>query len=256
MSPEGTPLGADGMPTDAISVGRLQYQASGERFSGFLAAPGKLSGLRPGIVVVHDAWGVGKLVELKAQMLAELGFIALAIDLYGESIKPQSLDECRAQVARFKADPDLLRARALAGLDALKELADVDADRLAVIGFCFGGMAALEMARAGAECAAIVSFHGLLTTSRPAHTGSVKAKILVCTGADDPLVPAADVDAFVREMREAEVDCQTIIYNGAQHSFANPFASSNPGIAHHPSSDRRSWIAMRNHFAEAFASST
>ena len=236
------------------SLEPLRYQCGGGDFTGILAQPTELSGLHPGIIVVHDAWGVGNLVKLKVRMLAELGYIALAVDLYGEGVQPKSLEECGEQLNRFKRDPDLLRARALGGLQTLKSLPNVDARRTAAIGYCFGGMTVLELARAGADCTAIVSFHGLLTTSRPAAPGSVKARLLVCTGADDPMVPAGDVNAFVQEMRDCRADCQIVIYSGAQHSFANPFASDKPGIAHHPLADKRSWIAMRNHLSEAFDS--
>jgi dienelactone hydrolase len=241
------------MSTNPISLESLRYSVNGADFTGILAVPVESAGTCAGIMVVHDAWGVGNLVKLKIRMLAEIGYVALAVDLYGAGVQPKSLVECRAQLDRFKADPNLLRSRALEGLRTLQALPTVDARRTAAIGFCFGGMTVLEMARAGADCAAIVSFHGLLGTTQPAAPGSVKTKLLVCTGADDPMVPAADISAFVQEMRQANADCQTIIYSGAQHSFANPFASNNPGIAHDPRADNRSWLAMQNHLSEAFA---
>jgi dienelactone hydrolase len=238
--------------TDSISIEPLRYQIGGAEFTGIVAQQRSQSGLRPGIMVVHDAWGLGNLIKLKARKLAELGYVAFGVDLYGAGVLPKSMDECRVQLDRFRAEPDLLRSRALHGLEVLKSLANVDGGRIAAVGFCFGGMTVLEMARAGADCNAIVSFHGLLGTSGPAASGSIKAKLLVCTGADDPMVPASDVSAFLEEMRNAAADCQTIIYSGAKHSFANPFASNNPGIAHHPAADERSWQAMRTHFAEVF----
>jgi dienelactone hydrolase len=242
------------MSTNPMSIEPLRYNVDGNDFTGLLAIPAEPATSRAGIMVVHDAWGVGNLIKLKIRMLAELGYVALAVDLYGEGVQPKSLDDCRVQLDRFKADPNLLRRRALAGLKTLQSLSTVDARRTAAIGFCFGGMTVLEMARAGADCAAIVSFHGLLGTTQPATLGTVKAKLLVCTGADDPMVPAADITAFIEEIRQAKVDCQTIIYSGAQHSFANPFASNNPGIAHDPRADSRSWLAMQQHLSEAFDS--
>lgn len=242
------------MADDAVSLHSLEYRCGTTRLEGFAAVDNRQSGPRPGVVIAHDAWGVGEHVKLRARMLAELGYVALAIDLYGDGIKPQTMNEARAQVDQLRSNPDLLRERALAGLNALAALTDVDRSRLGAIGHCFGGTTVLEMARAGVDCAVIVSFHGILTTSRPAQAGSIKSRLLVCTGAEDPLVPLNDVTAFQLEMRAAAADCQTIIYNGAQHGFANPYSSNNPGIAHHPAADRRSWMAMRNLFDEAFGS--
>jgi dienelactone hydrolase len=242
------------MANDAITERPLLYRCGDAELSGILTKDDSQLGLRPGVVIVHDAWGLGDLVKLRGRMLAELGYTALAIDMYGGRRKPKTMDEAKVQLDVFKADPKLLRARAMAGLEALARQPDVDNSRLAAIGYCFGGMTVVEMARAGAKCAAMVSFHGILTTSMPAQAGALNTRLLVCTGADDPLVPASDVDAFVQEMRAAKADCQTIIYSGAKHSFANPFASNNPGMGHDPLSDKRSWMAMQAHFAEAFAS--
>jgi dienelactone hydrolase len=236
----------------SVSIDRLPYSGDGLQFSGYVARDDRQVGARPGIVVVHDAWGVGENVKMRANMLAELGFVALVADLYGEGNAPRALEDARAKVEFFKSNADVLRERIIAALGALVAQPDVDSARLGAIGYCFGGTTVLELARAGADCAAVVSFHGLLTTSKPATTRSIKSKLLVCTGAEDPLVPFEDIAAFLEEMRAAEADCQTIIYSGAQHGFANPFSSKNPGISHNAEADRRSWAAMRAHFAEAF----
>jgi dienelactone hydrolase len=230
----------------------LPYRAGDIELSGLVARDDRQAGARPGIVVVHDAWGMGENVKMRVRMLAELGFIALAADLYGEGNAPRIVDDARAKVEYFKSNVDALRERIVAGLDALASQRDVDPARLGAIGYCFGGTTVLELARAGADCAAVVSFHGLLKTSRPAAARSIKSRLLVCTGAEDPLVPFEDIAAFQQEMRIAGADCQTIIYSGAQHGFANPFSSKLPGISHHVDADRRSWAAMRAHFAEAF----
>jgi dienelactone hydrolase len=228
------------------------YRAGDVQLSGFVARDERLSGSRPGVVIVHDAWGVGENVKQRAAVLAELGFIALVADLYGEGNAPRVVDEARAKVEYFKSNLDVLRRRVIAALDELASQQDVDRARLGAIGYCFGGTTVLELARAGADCAAVVSFHGLLKTSKPAAPGSIKTKLLVCTGADDPMVPFEDIAAFQQEMRFAAADCQTIIYSGAQHGFANPFSSKVPGISHHVDADRRSWAAMRAHFADTF----
>lgn len=230
----------------------LTYACDGVPLSGLLALDEGADRPRPGILIVHDAWGLGENVKMRAQMLAELGYVALCADIYGEGVRPAVIAEAQEQVTKFQADPQLLRARARAGLDTLAAHPQVDPSRLAAIGYCFGGMTVLELARAGAPCRGIVSFHGLLKTTLPARPGTIPAKLLVCTGGEDPLVPIDDVAAFQQEMREADADCQTIIYSGAKHSFANPFASDNPGIGHHPDADRRSWAAMLALFGEVF----
>lgn len=240
------------MDEEAPKLRPLPYVCGDDRLTGLLAVDETATSPRPGILIVHDAWGIGENVKMRAQMLAKLGYAALCIDIYGDGIRPSVIAEAQQQVDRFKADPNLLRARAQAGLDALAALPQVDASRLGAIGYCFGGMTVLEMARAGAACGAIVSFHGLLTTSKPAAPGDIRAKLLICTGAEDPLVPMDDISAFQQEIREAGADCQTVIYSGAKHSFANPFTSNNPGLGHHPDADRRSWAAMLALFDEVF----
>ncbi len=242
------------MGEDAQKLHPLSYTCGGTSFSGFLAYDETIDSPRPGILIVHDAWGIADNVKMRAQMLAELGYVALCADIYGDAVRPSSIPEAQGQVDKFRADPELLRARVRAALDTLAAQPQVDANCLAAIGYCFGGMTVLELARTGAPCRCIVSFHGLLKTSRPAQPGAITAKLLVCTGGEDPLVPYEDVVAFQQEMQETKADCQTIIYSGARHSFANPFASNSPGIGHHPDADRRSWAAMLALFAEAFGS--
>lgn len=236
-----------------VSIDPLAYRAGDVQVSGYLARDASQAGRRPGVVVVHDAWGVGENVKMRARMLAEFGYVALVADLYGEGNAPRGVDEARAKLDFFKSNVDVLRGRIIGAVESLAMQPDVDNARLGAIGYCFGGTTVLELARAGADCAAVVSFHGLLTTSKPAPAGTIKAKLLVCTGAEDPMVPIEDVAAFQQEMRTAAADSQTIIYSGAQHGFANPFSSKVPGISHDADADRRSWAAMRAHLAEAFA---
>lgn len=240
------------MANPAAELQEFTYSCGDTVLSGLLALDASHEGQRPGILIVHDAWGIGGNVMQRAQALAGLGYVALCADIYGKGVRPSVVEEAQEQVTRFQSDPALLRARARAGLDALAAHPQVDSARLGAIGYCFGGMTVLELARDGAPCRCIVSFHGLLKTSAPARPDVIAAKLLVCTGSEDPLVPMEDIAAFQQEMREAKSDCQTIIYNGAKHSFANPFASDLPGMGHHPDADRRSWAAMLALFAEAF----
>jgi dienelactone hydrolase len=230
-----------------------EYQSGGKTSRGYLALP-DASGPRPGILVVHEAPGLDDHVKRRAGMLAELGYVALAADLYGGGVVGKSPEEAFALMGPLREDPDLLRRRVRAGLDALAAVPGVDGGQLGAIGYCFGGYSVLELARTGAPVACVVSFHGLLETKRPAVAGAVKAKILACTGSADPIVPRDQVTAFEKEMIEAGTDWEVITYGGAKHAFTNTAADSlpMPGFGYSPLADRRSWTAMRNLFDEVF----
>jgi dienelactone hydrolase len=230
-----------------------EYQAGDKTSLGYLAVPDG-DGVRPGILVVHEAPGRDDHVKRRAEMLAGLGYIALAADLYGGGVVGKGPDEAFALMGPLRQDPDLLRRRVRAGLDALAAVPGVDHSRLAAIGYCFGGYSVLELARTGAPVACVVSFHGLLETKRPAVAGAIKARVLACTGSADPIVPREQVTAFEKEMIEAGVDWQLITYGGAKHAFTNTAADSipMPGFGYSATADARSWTAMRNFFDEAF----
>ena len=232
----------------------LEYRHGDTVSRGYLARP-DAAGPRPGIVIFHEAPGLNDNVKRRAGMLAALGFVALGADMYGGGTVAKDGDEAMRLMGALRADTALLRGRARAALDALAEQKGVDRGRLAAIGYCFGGFTALELARSGAPLAGVVSFHGLLTTDKPAAAGAIKGKLLVCTGAADPLVPADQVVAFEREMTEAAVDWQVITYSGAKHAFTNPLSDAlgRPGFGYQEAADRRSWAAMQAHFGEIFA---
>jgi len=219
---------------------------------GYLAYDDSRAEKRPGVLVVHEAWGLGEHAMQRAGMLAEAGFVALAADLYGNRRQAAGIDEVRDVMGNLWSSPEVLRARAKAGLSALAAQPLVDSTRLFAIGFCFGGTTVLELARGGSDLLGVVSFHGSLETSAPATKGTVKAGILVCTGADDPVVPLDQRTAFEEEMRSAGCDWQLIAYGNTQHSFTNPFADSSimPGIAYDELADRRSWQHMLDFFDE------
>ncbi len=218
---------------------------------GALALPGG-EGRVPGVAVFHDIGGVGAhTMKWADRIAAELGYLALAADVYGEGKVPADFGEGRQLLGPYLADRPRLRARAEAALGALHAHPRCDG-RLAAIGFCFGGTTALELARANADgIVAVVSFHGGLSAPLPASTMS--ARILVCHGAEDPLV-APELSGFLKEMADARADCQTIAYTGAVHSFTNEQAdgSQMPGIKYDERTARRSWRAMAAHFAEVF----
>jgi len=231
------------------------YTDAGTNLKGFLAYDEKVSGKRPGILVMPEAFGLGKNAKNRAQRLAELGYVALGGDPFGDGKEFSDLQDAIKVAGALMADPAKFRARARAGIDKLASLPQVDATRLAAIGYCMGGTFALELARDGAPLRGVVSFHGGLQTQRPAQAGQVKAKVLVCHGSDDPMIPTPQVNAFVDEMTKAKADWQVIAYGNTVHSFTNPDADGSmmPGIKFNAQSDARSWLAMKNFFEEIFA---
>jgi len=232
----------------------LEYREDGKVLRGFLAWNDSNSEPRPGVLVFHENMGLTDHEKERATRLAESGFVALAGDMFGERTIPANDAERRAAFEEFRAKK--LLPRAVAGLQALSAQPQVDKRRVAAIGFCMGGMVALELARSGANLEGVVSFHGSLQAAEPAMAGRMKAKVLVCHGALDPFITLENVAKFTEEMQAAGVDFQVIIYGGAKHGFTNPAADrfGRPGIAYHAPSDARSWAAMRQFLAEIFGS--
>jgi dienelactone hydrolase len=232
----------------------LVYTDGATTLRGVLAWDEKLRDRRPGVLVVHSGAGLDEHPKERARRLAELGYVALACDMFGDEVNGLDATQRREHM-RALAEPSRLRARARAGLTALLAQPEVDAGRVGAMGFCFGGGAVLELARSGADLAGVVSFHGTLATAQPAQAGEVKAKVLVCHGALDPHVPEAQLTAFMAEMRSAGVDWQVHIHGLATHGFAHPGVDKLgfPGVAHHALTDARSWAAMQAFFAEVLA---
>jgi dienelactone hydrolase len=237
----------------ALKTQIVEYRHGEVVLEGYLAYDDAVTGRRPGVIVVHEWKGVGAHVKASAEKLAKLGYVAFAIDMYGKGIRPKDNKEAGAEAGKYKGDRALMRARAKAGLDWLRQHELTDPQRIAAIGYCFGGTTVLEMARSGAALAGVVSFHGGLDSPTPADARNIKGKVLVLHGADDPLVPAAEIAAFQDEMRQAKVDWQMVYYGGAVHSFTNPEAGNDPakGVAYNEAADRRSWAAMKTFLAEA-----
>ena len=220
---------------------------------GYLAFNESQTGPRPGVLVFHEGLGLGEFAMARARRLAELGYVALAADMYGDRRQARNLTEVAKLVGGLRSEPEILRGRCHAALATLAALPEVDTSRMAAIGFCFGGSVVLELARGGADLRAAVSFHGVLTTSTPAAPGKVKASVLVLTGADDPLAPPEQVAAFEAEMRAAEVrDWQVIAYGNTLHGFTNPAADRSMlrTALYSAQADRRSWASMRSLFDE------
>lgn len=202
------------------------YQIAGEEFEGYISRPAKLDGRAPGVLVVHDWTGSGEFTQARAMNLAQRGYVAFAIDLYGKGKRAKNSTEAAALATPLYKDRALMRARGQAALAELVKRDDVDPKRIGAMGFCFGGSAALELARSGAELRGVVSFHGGLTTPNPADAKNVKASLLILHGTLDPLVPPADVAAFMTEMNACKIPYRLVAYPGAVHAFTNPDAGS------------------------------
>ena len=210
----------------AIHTETVEYKQGDATLEGFVAYDDAIQGKRPAVLVVHQWMGLTDYEKHRAEMLAQLGYVAFCADIYGKGVRPQNTAEAGAQAGKYKNDRQLLRARVNAGLDVLREQPLVDSKRIAGIGYCFGGTTVLELARSGADVAGVVSFHGGLDAPDPADGKNIKCRVLVCHGADDPFSSPQDIAAFENEMRKGGVDWQLIKYGGAVHSFTQPMAGN------------------------------
>jgi len=238
----------------AIHTETVEYKQGDTTLEGYLAYDDSFSGKRPGVLVVHQWLGLTDYEKHRAEQLAALGYVAFCADIYGKGVRPKDTSEAGAEATKYKSNRQLLRARVNAGLDILEKNALVDPKRVAAIGYCFGGTTVIELARSGATIAGLVSFHGGLDSPTPADGKSIKCKVLVCHGADDPFEAPADLAAFEDEMRQANVDWTLIKYGGAVHSFTQPMAGNDnsKGAAYNERADRRSWADMKRFFVEIF----
>ncbi|NEP10782.1 MAG: dienelactone hydrolase family protein [Symploca sp. SIO2C1] len=232
----------------------VEYRQGSTILEGYLAYDDEITGQRPGVLVAHAWKGLGANEKERAKQLAELGYVAFAADIYGKGIRPQTTQQAAAQAKIYRSDRQLMRDRANAGLRFLQQHPLTTRDRLAAIGYCFGGGVVLELARSGAPVRGVVSFHGNLDTPKPRDARNIQGRVLVLHGADDPFVPDEQVLEFQQEMRRGNVDWQMVMYGGAVHSFTDPNAGNDPskGVAYNAEADRRSWAAMNRFFAELF----
>ncbi len=234
----------------------VTYEADGLTMRSQLFLPTSGSGRRPAVIVFPEAFGIGEHAIGRAARLAEMGYVALASDLHGDAHLEDDLERAIGLLKPLFADPSRTRARARAGLDLLLARDDVDPSRIGAIGFCFGGTMALELARSGADVHAVVGFHsGLGTGAPPSDAKAIKGRVLVCIGADDPMIDAGQRAGFETEMRDAGVDWQMHLYGGTVHSFTNQGAAKRnmpDAIRYSPEADRRSWASMTELFGEVF----
>jgi dienelactone hydrolase len=227
----------------------IHYEAGGRRFAGFLA-DGSGGRPSPGVLVAHEGGGLTGHPKERAERLASFGYVAFALDLFGDP--DLNLEAKMALVRTLRADVGELRARTGAAFDVLRAHPNVDPARLAAIGFCFGGTATIELARGGADLKAVVGFHAGLTPGSAEDNRAIRAKLLLCLGAEDPVVTKAQRDIFAEEMTAAGVDWEIDLHGGVGHSFTNPEidAWGFEGFRYDARADGRSWAAMRRLFAE------
>ncbi len=238
-------LGLASTSAAELRTRELEYRHGEAMLQGYLAYDDYYSGKRPGVLVVHEWWGLNQYARMRAEKLARLGYVAFAADIYGKGKRAEDAREAGHLAGVYLKDRDLLRARALAAVDVLRKQDLVDPGSLGAIGFCFGGTTVLELARGGADLRGVVSFHGGLKTPSPAQPGAVRPRVLVLHGANDPFVPQEDVLAFQEEMRSSGADWQMLLLGGAVHSFSNPEADGGlEGALYNEAADRRAWATM------------
>jgi dienelactone hydrolase len=236
----------------------VTYTANGLTMKGYLAYDDSIKGKRPGVLVVHEWWGHNEYARKRARMLAALGYTALAVDMFGDGKQAAHPQDAGKFAGEVMQNIEGAKARFVAALELLKKNPHTDPARIAAIGYCFGGGVVLHMARLGVDLKGVASFHGSLGTQTPAAAGKVKAKVLVCHGADDGFSTPEQVDAFKKEMTDAKVDFQFIAYPGAKHSFTNPDADKfgkqfNLPLAYNAAADKKSWSDMQAFFKKVFA---
>jgi dienelactone hydrolase len=229
----------------------ILYKDGDTTLEGYLAYDSTGTAKRPGVLVVHQWKGLTEYEKKRCEMLAKLGYVAFAADIYGKDVRPTTTQDASALVTKYKTDRALLRERVKAGLECLRKQDRVDPKCLAAIGYCFGGTTVIELARSGADVGGVVSFHGGLDSPNPEDGRRIRCQVLALCGADDPFVPEKDMDAFEAEMRAAQVDWRLVKYGGAVHSFTDWNADgSMKGAQYNERADKRSWEEMK-HFLTA-----
>jgi len=235
----------------------VDYSAQRVAMKGYLAYDESITGKRPGVLVVHEWWGLNDYARKRARMLAALGYTALAVDMYGDGKQAMHPDDAKAFSSELMKNFDVAQARFLAAMEFLKQQATVDPSRIAAIGYCMGGEIVLNMARQSVELKGVASFHGSLTAVKPAQSGVIKAKILVLNGGADKFITPEQIEAFKQEMKAVGADFQFISYPGALHSFTNPEATElgkkfDMPVAYNAKADKESWDEMKKFLSTIF----
>lgn len=226
---------------------KVEYKQGDTICEGLLVQDDFFRGKRPGIIVAHQWKGLTEYEKMRGELLAMRGYVVLCADVYGKGVRADNPKDAAALAGKYKADRALLRARITAALDFLRRQERVNPQLIAAVGYCFGGTTVLELARSGADIKGVVSFHGGLSTPTPADARNIKCKVLALHGADDPFVPADEVQAFEKEMKDAKVDWQFVAYGKAVHAFTDKSAGNDnaKGAAYNAQADLRSWREMK-----------
>ncbi|HAF44810.1 MAG TPA: dienelactone hydrolase [Gallionellaceae bacterium] len=241
----------------AVQGKEVSYNANGTTLKGYIAYDDAVKGKRPGILVVHEWWGHNEYARKRARMLAEQGYTALAVDMYGDGKQAHHPDDAGKFASEVSKNAELAKARFDAAYELISKESTVDAGNIAAIGYCFGGSVVLNMARIGEPLKAVVSYHGSLKTAIPAAAGKVKARVASFTGEDDPMIPAEQVAAFRQEMGNAGVSYKVVTYPGAKHAFTNPEADKfgrefKLPLAYNAAADKASWEEGMRFLTDAF----
>ncbi|MFN8575802.1 MAG: dienelactone hydrolase family protein [Candidatus Sericytochromatia bacterium] len=232
----------------------IEYKDGSQVLQGYLAYDDSIKAKKAGVLVVHEWMGLDNYAKTRTEQLAKMGYVAFAADIYGKGVIVKTPDEAGKMAGKYKSDRNLLRSRVIAGFNTLKNNKLVNQNKIAAIGYCFGGTTVLELARSGQKLNGVVSFHGGLDSPKPEDGKNIKTKVLALHGADDPFVPQKDVEAFQNEMRLGKVDWRMVIYGDAVHGFTNPKNGNDnsKGAAYNKNADLRSFKEMQEFFAEIF----
>jgi dienelactone hydrolase len=238
-----------------IVAKNVSYEHDGIKLEGYLAYDDSIKEKRPGVLVVHEWWGLNDYARRRAEQLAELGYVAFALDMYGKGKVTEHPKQAGEWAKQINNNVDLWRKRAMAGLEVLKNEPNTDTNRIAAIGYCFGGATVQQLAYSGANVKGVVSFHGSLIPPSDEAAKKAQAKILICHGAADPLVKAEALQNYLAAMGKSGMDWQMVFYGGAKHSFTNPDADKKgmEALGYDKNADQRSWTHMKLFFDEIFS---
>lgn len=232
----------------AVQIEPVEYQDGDAKLTGYLMYDDAITGKRPGVIVAHEWWGLNDYVKSRAEKLAELGYVAFALDMYGDQRVTEHAQEAGGWMKQITENVDQWQARALAGLDVLKQHERVDPERLAAVGYCFGGATVMQMAYAGADLDGVVSFHGSLPPATEEQQKQIRSSVLVAHGSADSFVPPERVQAFQQALDAAGADWRMITYGGVRHGFTNPSAGDYgiENLAYDAQADEDSWAEMKS----------
>lgn len=246
------------LPAPDVRGEVVDYEVDGVPLKGFLAYDENRAGPRPGVLVVHEWWGHNEYSRKRAEMLAEMGYTAFALDMYGDGKLAEHPEDAQKFMMEATEEMSVAVARFEAARELLEGHSTTDSERIAAIGYCFGGAVVLHMARLGTDLDAVASFHGDLVARAEVEPGAIQARILVANGEDDPFVSQEQIAAFLQEMEDADADMEFVAYPGAVHSFTNPAATEigeafDMPLAYDATADRESWNKLAALLAETFA---